>query len=417
MTNITDLTLEQQVVARCIRGAFGRRNSVMTFEFSAVESPDWESVLTFTFRQAVACIVYSGLKTIDGLIVPNSARARLRIGAADAVVRTRSGLEPSLRTAIDVLTSHEMQPIVLKGVALAYTAYERPDYRSLSDIDLLLPGEQLEHASDALRDHGFWIDGDAPRTSHHLQVHRSTDGQIAVELHNQLLPSPHPYSIDIPLLRTRSRVERVAGVDVLVLSPSDALHHACIHLSYSHRYQRFPLRSLIDILAITTNRGAELDWEQFVDTVSVSRTAGAVYWPLRLSRTWLAAPVPDWVLTCLAPPRAIRWLIERVVEPRYVLDSNAPDDAGSKVLFDLIRELSLNTGCSPARQIGAIGRCLFPPPDAVGHLPATLKNARFRYAAYLSNPRRVFRGMMAFRRLMLRRSFTPSGTHVVGAGR
>jgi hypothetical protein len=173
-----------------------------------------------------------------------------------------------------------------------------------------------------------------------------------------------------------------------------------VHLAYGHRYQWFSLRTLTDILALTS--GPEpVDWDLLIEIVRQSGTSGSVYWPLRLGHVWLGAPIPEFVLTRLAPPRLMRRPIHRVMESPYFLDGQAPDGLGASVLYNLVRELSLHVGCSVREQLAAARRCLFPSPDAVAHLPEAVSQSPLRYAAYLVDPRRVARGLMAAWRLMV----------------
>jgi len=62
---------------------------------------------------------------------------------AAALLRTRAGLQPNLAFIVQTLRDAAIEPVVLKGASLAYTAYPQPEYRTLSDIDLLVPRAQL----------------------------------------------------------------------------------------------------------------------------------------------------------------------------------------------------------------------------------------------------------------------------------
>jgi hypothetical protein len=177
-----------------------------------------------------------------------------------------------------------------------------------------------------------------------------------------------------------------------------------VHLAYGHRYRWYPLRTLTDILALTSRGSDPVDWDVLLDTAKRTRTAGAIYWPLRLGQRWLDAPVPEHVLTRLAPPAATRRLIERVLETSYVLDDRTPPEWGANVLYNLVRELSLYGGCSGSAQAGAVITTLFPPRHAIRHLSEDVTRSHLRYAAHWWNPPRLVRGMVAFSRLVAQRS-------------
>jgi len=392
------LSPEQRLLAACIGQPFGIAC------LAQPESPrdtrlNWEVAADLASQHGLAPLVYAGLVKLD-VAAPMEFHERLRAQSLGALVRSEAWIEPSLAAVLDVLQSHGLAPIVLKGAALAYTAYPEPAQRTFSDIDLLLPEEEVCRASGVLRERGFSLDDRAKAPEHHLAVHYVPDAPVGVELHCHLLPRPHPYAICLEQLRSRSRMARVAGVEARVLAPSDALLVACLHLSYTHRYRWFLLRALTDVLAITASNAKNVDWEGFFETVQRSRASGAVFWPLQLSRRWLDAPIPAWVLSGLAPSTMRRTLVNAVAEPCYLLDDEVPE--GSGVLYQLLLELSLYQGCSLGTQVRSVLRCLFPPPEAVGHLSARLTRSRVRYAFHLGRPSRLARGIISLGRLILR---------------
>lgn len=357
-----DLSAEQRAIVESVRRAFGQE------EPSQIRGPvDWAVVLSRASRHGLAPLVYSGLPSHPPL-APSPVRSMLRATYLGAVLRTEVWVEPTLRRVLALLTGSGLEPIVLKGAALAYLAYPEPAHRTLSDIDVLLPREHLRRASEILVESGFRIADEHPDADHHLQPHYADEGGVAVELHDRLLPERHPFTIDLDLLRDRSEIRHIAGVEGRVLAPADALLHTCVHLAYAHRYRWFPFRTFTDILAISTCCNGGLNWDLFLETVRRSRTAGAVYWPLRFSRAWVGAPIPDAVLSCLAPPTVSRRLVGAVAEPRYILDNDVPLERGSGALYRMLLDFSLYDARSTGEQL----------------------------ALYLGSPRRVVRALTAY---------------------
>ena len=384
----------------CVRRCFAS-DSEWRAEPAPEPEPDWDEVVELAFQEGLAPLVFQGLASAAGP-VPATVRAKLRAGHAGAALRVEAVVEPTLRGVLDALGRVGIEPIVLKGAALAYTAYSEPAHRAFADVDLLLAEGELEEASRALLGLGFTTDGEEPEAGHHLRPLYAPAWQLGVELHHSLLQEPNPYTLDVGLLRARSTVRTIAGVETNVLAASDALLLACLHLAYAHRYRWFAIRGLIDVLAITTRLSAELDWDALLATVAASRTAGSVYWPLRLGKAWLGAPVPERVLSSLEPPALMRRLVAAVATPQYILDGEAPAQRGSEVLYSLLLDLSLYTACPLGEQLGAALGRIFPPREQVGHLPTTLARSPVRYAAYLGSPRRMVRGLTALGRLVRR---------------
>jgi Uncharacterised nucleotidyltransferase len=375
---------EQQFIAACVRSVFGQQTAV-----PAWPPIDWRAVVAQAVQQGLAPLVHTGLPAIAPG-APDGTRAELRAAYLGAAVRTEAWVGPTLERAIEALRGTGLEPIVLKGAALAYQAYPEPAQRTLSDIDLLLPPEQVDRASAVLLECGFWTDDSDPHPDHHLRPHYGDEGLVGVELHHALLPEPNPYTIDLERIRARTLIKQLGRVEARVLAAPDALLFTCIHLAYAHRYRWFPLRSLTDILAMATRCDAELDWGLFVTTVRSSRTAGAVYWPLRFSSEWLRAPVPDGVLSALGPPTTLRRLVEVIAQPRCILDTRPPPDTGSGNLYRLLLDLSLYSGESTVGQVAA-------------YLGSSSRVIR-ALARYLGRPRQVARILGALWRLVAQRS-------------
>jgi hypothetical protein len=391
---IATLTPEQNFILSCVQRTLG---SICSLQIES--EMDWELATSLAAQQGVVALVYSALNASPSP-VPPSVQNRLRAGYLAAVLHGKAWLEPALTKVVEALCTARLEPIVLKGAALAYTAYPEPSFRSMSDVDLLLPAEQLKRASSILLEMGFVINAEQVEPDYHLRSHYPPGGRIGFELHRHVLPESSPYRVDVNRLRERSRVARLGTLEVPVLSPPDAVFLSCIHLAYTHRYERYPLRSLTDILAITLRHGDCLDWDVVVREALISRASGAVYWPLKFARAWLGAAVPPQVLSRLAPSFPNSWFISAVIEPTTLFNRDDSSEESDTVLRNLLRELSLYTGCPVWVQLASIARSIFPPPTAVGHLPDSMTHSRLRYTLYLANPLRLVRGLIAVGRLL-----------------
>jgi len=395
---------EQAVVLQSIRAALNLDTASKLDEFT-LSAIDWNRVATIANRQAVAPMTYRGLAAC-GYTIPEESRAVLRATVAASATRDQLWLKRTLAEAIGALRDEGIDPIVLKGTAVAHTVYPEPWLRALGDVDLLVPRADLPRADSKLRERGFWgsdtFQVDFPKVDHHTAPLQLPSSTIALELHHQILSEPHPYRFDVDGLRTRAQRKDLGGVQALVLAPADAIHHASVHLSYAHRYEVTPLRGLVDILGLANGQAGPVDWEGFLQSVKAARTSGAVYWPLRMAREWLDAPIPNPVLDALSPPVGLRKLLAGFLDPDFLLEGRPPSELGAAALFGLLRDLSMYTGCSARVQAWALWRYSFPPPDDVGHLPAEVTQKPVRFTAYLANPLRLSRGVLAFGRLVVR---------------
>ncbi len=387
---MTALATEHEALLACARRGLGQDNAQV-----AAETLAWDAFLTAAGQQGLAPLVHRGLGALS-VPPPAPVVAALRTSRAVAALHHRVGLEATLQQAVAALRAAGLDPIVLKGGALTYLVYPAPELRTMGDVDLLVPLAQLDRASAALHAVGFRaLPIELPDHHHHLPPLLAPNGQFALELHHDVLPEANPYALDLESMRGRAQRRQLGAVEALVLAPEDTLLHLCVHLAWGHRYQRFPLRTLVDVLALTTRSQPPLDWERFVMVVEQTRAAGAVYWPLRLARLWLEAAVPEPVLDRLAPPGMLKRLTQPIMQSPYVLHGIAPSGAGMVVLYNLLRELSLYGGCSLHEQAGAVWRTLMPPPEAVNHLSPAVTRSRLRYAARLWYPPRLGRGLLA----------------------
>lgn len=388
-----DLSPELDLMVAGVRRVFGQ-----SCDLPEHPTVDWARFEQEVFSQGLGPMMHSGLCS-RRQTVPLDLQTKLQASYAVTGFWNQVHVRPALISILAALTEEGLAPVVLKGAALAYLTYPKPAHRTMADIDLLLAPAELPNAEHTLLARGLRrSDNQLPIGHHHLPPLTTADGKVLVELHDRLVSNECPYAIDLPAMMERSQVHYLAGTPVRVLSPDDSLFHVSVHVAYGHRYRWFPLRSLIDIMAISQAH-PDLDWDRLLKTATQSQAEGAVYWPLLLAHEWLRAPIPPDVLRGLAPRRLGR-LFQGVLTLQHVVSGEVPPLPGSRVLYNALCEWSLCTGCSWKTQSGVLLRSLFPRPHEVGHLPPELTRSRVRYGAYLSRPVRLVRGAVALIHLM-----------------
>jgi len=128
------------------------------------------------------------------------------------------------REVLQHLTREKLQPIVIRGFALAETVYPAPHLRHCHDIDIILASGRTERASTILARLGFSAHGDMEDDQLRF-VHRSG---LELILHRRLFP----VDSDTPTLEemfTRCQDREIAGVLSKSLAPPDSLLHVCAH--------------------------------------------------------------------------------------------------------------------------------------------------------------------------------------------
>jgi hypothetical protein len=198
------------------------------------------------------------------------------------------------REALTALAGRQIPAIVINGAALASTVYDRPALRHCHDLDLLIRGDDLAGARQALAATGYRrISATVSFTADDLKLAHARG--LGLELHSRPFGPPGGAALDEVWTRTETRL--VAGVSARVLSPADALLQACGRAAYSA--SRGSLVWACDAWQII-RRCSELDWEVLLASAAAAHLALPAYAALSYLRSELEAAVPARVLEQLA---------------------------------------------------------------------------------------------------------------------
>lgn len=154
-----------------------------------------------------------------------------------------AALEPlllaGLQNVLAALRARGVQPLVLKGAALAYTIYSSPELRPRSDTDVLIAEGDLEAARDAFRSARFreiLTSGDDLGVRQRM-FHR-VDGlgvahtfDVHLDITNNATTAD---ALQYGELLQRAMPLTAIGENALGLSLVDALIYACIHRVVHH---------------------------------------------------------------------------------------------------------------------------------------------------------------------------------------
>lgn len=143
--------------------------------------------------------------------------------------------ERSLKKVIPLLRGAGVEPLLVKGWAIA-RLYPEPGMRPYIDLDLCVRPDDYFRASEVLRG------GDCDDCN--------------VDLHNGFGKF---YDRRTDEIFARSRLVRLDGIDVRVLSPEDDLRFLCLHLLRHGAVQ--PLW-LCDICVLLEARANDFDWDR-----------------------------------------------------------------------------------------------------------------------------------------------------------
>lgn len=199
------------------------------------------------------------------------------------------------------LAAESIPVMPLKGLHLARFVYDEPALRSMADLDIMVPREQIRVAERIIVGMGY---GPLPRPdleahcewSNHLPAFEK-EGAEVLEVHYDIERPTSPFAIDVAGIWSDAVEAEIDGAAVRLMRDEHLLLHLCVHLAYHHRFERASLKGLLDVTAVVT--ACSLDWDRVARTASRWRVGGFVHTTLRLAREILQAPVPDVALDAI----------------------------------------------------------------------------------------------------------------------
>ena len=268
---------------------------------------DWQRFLALAQVERAVPVVYPRLRALIADIIPGpmlDQMRRLALVSDFAMLHLEARLKESLRA----LEPEHVRVMLLKGAALANSAYPGVRQRPMSDLDILVDPSNARLARRLMLA-GGWRDivGGIPEhvyeRHHHLPPlcdARSADLQL--EIHTALFPERQPFAFDARDLWDRARALGPQFPGVFVPDPIHLLLHACLHFFWSHQGRFGVWRMIRDADALT--RKGDLDWDAFIGVARSSRGATSCYWTFRIAELTAGVRVPSRVMDSLRPPRS-----------------------------------------------------------------------------------------------------------------
>jgi len=250
---------------------------------------DWDRLIKTAQRQKVAALVFWALNRACPDAVPPEALAALRAGFRQNIARNLL-LAGELLRLLELFDLADIQAIPFKGPALAWTLYETPGLRRMSDLDLLVPQHDVSRAIDLATSNGyrrvgpsigleFFADGGQ------LMLRRA-DGKLDIELHWRLAAA-HFDPLDAGEIRSRLAPIDVAGRLTPTFCPEDLLAFLCMH-GAKHGWDSLAgicdLDRLIDV--------HRLDWDAILSRAARQRMLRTVSLGLCLTQDLLGSNLP-----------------------------------------------------------------------------------------------------------------------------
>jgi hypothetical protein len=308
---------------------------------------DWRRFLGLAQLERAVPVIYPRLRDIAGGVIPPDVldqMRRLALVSDFAMLNLDSRLRESLRA----LEAAGVRVMLLKGAALAQTAYGGIRKRPMSDIDVLVDSGKARIARRVMLETSWreivgGIPDEVYERHHHLpplRDNRSPDLQL--EIHTALFPERQPFAFDASDLWAGAQTLGATFHGAFAPNQVHSLLHACLHFLWSHQGRFGVWRTVRDIDVIA--RGS-LDWDAFVNAARDSRGATACYWTLRLADVTAGVAAPPHVLDRLRPPRSAYML--QAIERHFIRNLFPVEFACPSVTLDhALWELAVMPGWS-----------------------------------------------------------------------
>lgn len=280
----------------------------------------WATLLHLAGSELVSAPVLEGLADAAARAgAPMEARQSF-LRLARVVDFRQARVAQLLEGVLDLLADHGIEAVVLKGAALAATAYPAFRDRPMRDIDLLLGGgEEALEARELLLEAGWTWDRERMpdamyRDHYHLPPLDEPAGTgLGLELHTGLFVRGHPFGLTGGALRDSAVGAKWRVRKLFVPEPTFHLVYVCTHYAWPHGLRSGTWRALRDVQALSTLPGH--DWSRFMEIARDGRCASCCFWALRLARDLGGVGVPEDVLEALSSglPRPLLPFLERAV--------------------------------------------------------------------------------------------------------
>jgi hypothetical protein len=267
----------------------------------------WPRFLGLAQLERAVPVIYPRLRDIAGSTMPPDVldqMRRLALVSDFAMLH----LDARLRESLRALHNAGIRVMLLKGAALAHTAYAAIRQRPMSDIDVLVDPSNAHLARRLMLETGWreMVGGipDAVYDRHHHlpPLYDTKAPDLQLEIHTALFPERQPFAFDARELWARATPLGTAFPDVFAPDAIHSLLHACLHFLWSHQGRFGVWRTVRDIDVLTRNDG--VDWPAFVAAARATRGATSCYWTFRIAKITAGVAVPTDVLRDLRPPRS-----------------------------------------------------------------------------------------------------------------
>lgn len=268
---------------------------------------DWDLLLLLSQHERATGVLWQQLRASDGFRPPERVSERFQRLASIARFHA-SHVEMRLQETLTSFAVVGVPVVLLKGAALATTAYGSWAERPMGDLDVLVAPRDISSAREAALAAG-WAEAEEMYPAHRYEDHQhlpplldKSGTGLSLELHTELCIPGHSFGVSTSdLWREGRRLDDLPGA-VHVPSPLHSALHLGVHFAWSHLMRFGTWRTIRDLSVLATLHPAL--WAKIGDAARERRVASCMYWTLRIARDAGGIEVPPSLLAELAPYRS-----------------------------------------------------------------------------------------------------------------
>ena len=244
------------------------------------------------------------------------------VPALQHCIRHESAVELSreieLEHVLSLLAQAGLNPLIIKGTALAYTLYDAPHLRSRCDTDLLFPdrasAEQAWKVLERMGYHRPAMRGEF--ISHEFGCHRTDRLKVGhvLDIHWKFSNSPI-FANTLTFQELAAAAEHIPALSPHArgLGPAHAMLLACMHrIAHIKGGVGNRLIWLYDI-HLLTGRFTPADWAQFANTATRFGLCGICLDGLMITQCQFSTAIPRHSVDTLRTGSASEWLTPKLV--------------------------------------------------------------------------------------------------------
>jgi hypothetical protein len=277
-------------------------------------SLDWETVIDTAALHGVTGMLYHHLARHVAPRVPSAALARLQGQAQGIQVYNMQVMTELMRIAA-AFHAHDLPLLTYKGPVLAQRYYGSLALRRFGDVDLLVPREDLERATDLLRGQGYAplraLSDDEEETWHDAQLGYELyheEKRVMVELHWALLNRTMTAGLSPEAVWARAETHPLGDTAIQVLDPDDLLLYLCAHGTKHHWSRLLWVADVARVLRAHPHR----DGEALLRRARATGSLRTLLLGVALAVRWLGARLPDPMQRELAVDGTVGRLVDEV---------------------------------------------------------------------------------------------------------